>query len=140
MARFHEMCLRKRLALHIVTIIELSAARERARGGDRDAAIAVMRQAADETYQQDGSGLAFGPLAFWWRRCWSGAPRAIWPKPKRLSTCWRNLRADGSAASEITLLARARGEGVAYLDFVSRYRAMARALDFAGHIEWAGAI
>ena len=57
-----------------------------------------------------------------------------------------NLPADeGSAMREITLLrlrallARARGDDVAYRDLVSRYRAMAESLGFEGHIAWAEA-
>jgi hypothetical protein len=38
------------------------------------------------------------------------------------------------------LLARARGEGVSYLDFVNRYREMATSLGFEGHIAWAEAM
>jgi hypothetical protein len=38
------------------------------------------------------------------------------------------------------LLARARGDDVAYRDLVSRYRAMAESLGFEGHIAWAAAM
>jgi hypothetical protein len=38
------------------------------------------------------------------------------------------------------LLARARGEGVNYLEFVNRYRDMAVSLGFEGHIAWAEAM
>ena len=55
-----------------------------------------------------------------------------------------NLPADeGWAMREITLLrlrallSRARGDGVAYRDLVSRYRAMAESLGFEGHMKWA---
>jgi hypothetical protein len=58
-----------------------------------------------------------------------------------------NLPADdGSAVREITLLrlrallARARGDDVAYRDLVDRYRDMARTLGFEGHIAWAEAM
>ena len=91
--------------------------------------------------------MACGAPAFWWRRCWSVAPRATWPKPKRRSTGWRTCAPiDGSAMREITLLrlrallARARGDDVAYRDLVSRYRAMAESLGFEGHIDWAKAM
>jgi hypothetical protein len=39
-----------------------------------------------------------------------------------------------------TLLARARGDDVAYRDLLSRYRAMAESLGFEGHIAWAKAL
>ncbi len=38
------------------------------------------------------------------------------------------------------LLARARGDDIAYRDLVSRYRAMAESLGFEGHIDWAEAM
>jgi len=58
-----------------------------------------------------------------------------------------NLRPDqGLAVRDIwllrlrALLARARGDDVAYRDLVSRYRAMATELGFEGHIAWAEAM
>ncbi|MGO9031397.1 hypothetical protein [Mycobacterium sp.] len=53
---------------------------------------------------------------------------------------------DGLAMRDIwllrsrALLARARGEGVNYLEFVNRYRDMAASLGFEGHIAWAEAM
>ncbi|MGB9307040.1 MAG: hypothetical protein WCB92_26170 [Mycobacterium sp.] len=38
------------------------------------------------------------------------------------------------------LLARARGDEGAYLDYRDRYRAMATSLGFEGHIKWAEAL
>ena len=91
--------------------------------------------------------MAFSAPAFWWRRCWSVAPRATWPKPKTAIDWLANLSVDdGSAMLEITLLrlrallARARGDDVDYRDLVSRYRAMAESLGFEGHIAWARAM
>ena len=39
-----------------------------------------------------------------------------------------------------TLLARARGDNVAYRDYRDRYRAMAKTLGYEGHIAWAEAM
>ena len=38
------------------------------------------------------------------------------------------------------LLARARGDDIAYRDMVNRYREMAESLGFEGHIDWAEAM
>jgi hypothetical protein len=38
------------------------------------------------------------------------------------------------------LMARARGNGVAYLDLAIRYRDMAKMLGYEGHIAWAEAM
>ena len=57
-----------------------------------------------------------------------------------------NLSADGSAIPEITLLrlrallARARGDDVAYRGLAGRYRAMAESLGYEGHIAMAQAM
>ena len=58
-----------------------------------------------------------------------------------------NLAADdGPAMLAITLLrlrvllARARGDDLAYRDLVIRYRSMAKSLGFDGHIAWAEAM
>jgi hypothetical protein len=91
MVQVRDMWLREH-ALFMVPVVDLFAARERARRGDRDAAIPVMRKAVTIWTRHDGSGMAFGAPAFWWRRCWSVAPRATWPKPKRRSTGWRTCR------------------------------------------------
>jgi class 3 adenylate cyclase len=137
----------RELAPFLVPVTELWVTREEARRGDRDAAIAVMRQAVDELHQAGrlfygvwGTGLlvetlldrgADGDLA--------GAQEAI----EWLAT----LSADESSAIlEITLLrlrallARARGDDAAYRDHVSRYRAMAESLGYEGHIAWAEAM
>jgi len=53
---------------------------------------------------------------------------------------------DGLAIQEVTLLelrallARAKGDEVAYRQLADRYRAMATSLGFEGHIEWAEAM
>ena len=146
MMQARDIWLRKR-AHFLIPVTDVWAARETARRGDRDAAIPEMRQAVDELRQAETSSMACGVPAFWWRHCWSVAPRATWPKPKRRSTGWRTCAADhDSAMLEITLLrlrallARARGDDVAYRDLLGRYRAMAESLGFEGHIAWAEAM
>ena len=58
----------------------------------------------------------------------------------------KNLRADGSAIRDITLLrlrvllSRARGDETGYRDWANRYRAMAESLGFEGHIASADAM
>ena len=131
----------------LVPVTEVWAARERARRGDRDAAIAVMRQAVDESasgrvrsYGVWGTGVLVETLL---ERGAEGDPAEAQEAIDRLA----NLRADqGSAMLEITLLrlrallARVRGDDVAYRDLVDRYRAMAKSLGYEGHIAWADAM
>ena len=146
MVQVRDMWLRER-GPFLVPVTELWAARERARRGDRDAAIPVMRKAVDELHQAGrlvygvwGTGVLVETLL---ERGAEGDLAEAQEAIDRLA----NLPADeGSAMREITLLrlrallARARGDDVAYRDLVSRYRAMAESLGFEGHIAWAEAM
>ena len=131
----------------LVPLAELWVARERAGGGDRDAAIAVMRQAVDELHQAGrpfygvwGTGVLVETLV---ERGAEGDLAEAQQAIDRLA----NLSADERwAVRDITLLrlrallARARGDDAAYRDVVGRYRTMAESLGFEGHIDWAQAM
>jgi ATP/maltotriose-dependent transcriptional regulator MalT len=145
MMQARDIWLRERV-LFLIPVTDLWAARETAGRGDRDAAIPVMRKAVDELHQEGqlfygvwGTGLLVETLL---ERGAEGDLAEAQQAIDRLA----NLPADGgSAVFEITLLrlrtllARARGDGVAYPDLASRYRAMAESLGFEGHIAWAEA-
>ncbi|HEX7428467.1 MAG TPA: cyclase, partial [Mycobacterium sp.] len=131
----------------LVPVAELLAAREGARRGDRDAAIPVMRQTVDEMHQAGrrgpgvwGTGLLVETLLE------RGAESDLAEAEEAIDRLAKLPADDGSAMREITLLrlrmllARTRGDDVAYRDLLSRYRAMAESLDFEGHIAWAKAL
>jgi class 3 adenylate cyclase len=131
----------------LVPVTEVWAARETAGRGDRDAAIAVMRQAVDDLHQagrQGGYGV-WGTGVLVETLLERGAEGDL-AEAQEAFDWLTNLPDDGSAAREITLLrlrtllARARGDDVAYRDLVVRYRAMAESLGFEGHIAWAKAM
>ena len=131
----------------LVPITELVAARERARRGDRDAAIAVMRQAVDELHQAGRLGYGvFGTGVLVETLLERGAEGDLAEAQQEIDRLANLPADDGSAIRDITLLrlrallARARGDDVAYRDLVSRYRAMAESLGFQGHIDWAEAM
>ena len=141
-----DMWLRERIP-SLVPVTELFVARERARRGDRDAAVPVMRKAVDELHQ--AGRLGYG--------VWStgtlvdtllerGAEGDLAEAQEAFERLANQSADDGSAMREITLLrlrallARARGDDVAYRDLVNRYRAMAESLGYEGHIDWAAAM
>ena len=143
MLQTRDIWLRKR-ALFLIPVTDLWAARETARRGDLDAAIAVMRQAVEELRQAEnlfygawGTGVLVETLL---ERGTQGDLAEAQEAIHGLGVLWVE---DGSAMREITLLrlralvTRARGDNVAYRDLVSRYRAMAESLGFEGHIAWA---
>jgi class 3 adenylate cyclase/tRNA A-37 threonylcarbamoyl transferase component Bud32 len=129
-------------------LVNVCVARERARRGDRDAVIPLMRAAADHL-------LCEGQLLLW------GIPatgvlvetlldRGDESDVAEAEAAIERLAAapadDGLVMRDIwllrlrALLARAHGDAAAYADFRDRYRAMARTLGFEGHIAWAEAM
>ena len=146
MVQARDMWLRER-APFLVPVTELLAARERARRGDRDAAIPVMRKAVDELHQAGRLGYGVWGTGVLVETLLERGAEGDLAEAQEAIDRLANLPADdGSAMREITLLrlrallARARGDDVAYRDLVSRYRAMAESLGFEGHIDWAEAM
>jgi hypothetical protein len=126
---------------------EMWLARERAGRGDRDAAMPMMRQAVDDLHQAGnlfygvwGTGVLVQTLL-------DGGAEGDLAEAQEETDRLANLWADqGSGMREImllrlrALLARARGDDVAYRDLAGRYRAMAESLGFEGHVAWAEAM
>ena len=147
LGQYRGFALHRQSGLQMLPAIDLWAARERARCGERDAAIAVMRQAVDELHQAGrpfygvwGTGVLVQTLL---ERGAEGNLAEAQEAIDRLA----NLPADdGSAIREITLLrlrallSGAHGEDTAYRDYRDRYRAMAASLGFEGHMAWAEAM
>ena len=140
-------CLLRERALFLVPVAELWVARERARRGDRDAAIPVMRKAVDELHQAGRLGYGVWGTGVLVETLLERGAEGDLAEAQEAIDRLANLRADqDSAMLDITLLrlrallARARGDDVAYRDLVGRYRAMAESLGFEGHIDWAEAM
>ncbi|HUO39941.1 MAG TPA: AAA family ATPase [Mycobacterium sp.] len=129
-------------------IVNVYLARERARRGDGDDAIPLMRAAADNLVRQGqllGWGIpATGVLVETLleardRRDVAEAEAAI----ERLAAAPAD---EGVVIRDIwllrlrALLARAQGDDAAYAHLRDRYRDMAKTLGFEGHMEWAEAM
>jgi hypothetical protein len=131
----------------LVPLTELLAARERARRGDRKAAIPVMRQAVDGLHQAGQLGYGVFGTGVLVETLLAGGSEGDLAEAKAAIDRLADVTAgDGSAMVEITLLrlrallALARGDDLAHRDLLSRYRAMAKSLGFEGHIAWAEAM
>ncbi|MFV1364570.1 AAA family ATPase [Mycolicibacterium elephantis] len=146
MTHAHDVLLPQRVP-SLVPIAKALTARERARSGDRDAAIPTMRQAAAELHQAGRFGwsiLGTGHLVETLLE--RGTERDL-AEAKETIDRLAKLQADrGWAMLEITLLrlrtllARGVGDDDAYRDLASRYQAMAESLGFEGHIAKARAM
>ena len=129
-------------------VVEVYAARERVRRGDRDDAIPLMRAAVDHLA---GEGQLLG-----WGVCATGVlvesllDRGADGDVAEAEAAIDRLAAaptdDGFVMRDIwllrlrALLARAHCDDTAYAEFRDRYRDMARSLGFEGHMKWAEAM
>jgi hypothetical protein len=140
--------LRRGHNLSELPIVNVYLARERARRGDRDDAIPLIRAAVDHLFR-DERLLAWGVPAtgvlveILLDRRADGDLVEAQAAIERLAAA----RADeGLVIRDIwllrvrALLARARGDAAAYEQSRDRYRDMAKTLGFEGHIEWAEAM
>jgi hypothetical protein len=140
MMQVRDIWLRER-AIFMVPVADLFAAQERARRGDRNAAVPVMRQAVDELHQAGRLGYGvWGTGVLVETLLERGADGDLAEAEEAID--WLSAD-DGSAMREITLLrlralmAQAHGEKAGYRDYRDRYRAMATSLGFEGHIAMA---
>jgi class 3 adenylate cyclase len=129
-------------------IVNVLLSRERARRGDHDDAIPLMRATVDHLFRE-GRLLLWGPAATGVlvdTLLDRGAESDVAEAEAAITRLADAPADDELAIREIwllrsrALLSRARGEAVAYQDLVSRYRAMAESLGFEGHIDWGEAM
>jgi class 3 adenylate cyclase len=129
-------------------IVNVYVARERARRGDRDEAIPLMRAAVDHLFRE-------GHLLAWGTRATGVLVETLLDRGAEgdvaeAETAIERLAAapadEGLAVREIwllrlrALLARAHGDETAYCNYRDRYRALAKSLGFEGHMKWAEAM
>jgi hypothetical protein len=154
LAEVSEVFVRRGFFLAELPIVEVCLAREKAQRGDRDGAIPQLRVTADGQFREGrllgwsipATGVLVETLL---DRGAEGDLVEAEAAIERLAeaTIERLEEADGGfAVREIWLLrlrarlAQARGEAAAYAHFRDRYRDMAKALGFEGHIDWAEAM
>jgi hypothetical protein len=131
----------------MIPVAELWIAPETARRGDRDAAIAVMRQAVDEMHQAGRRGYGVWGTGVLVETLLDRGAEGDLAEAQEAIDRLANLCAEkDSTMLDITLLrlrallAHAHGDEAAYRDLANRYRAMAQSLGFEGHIAWAEAM
>lgn len=129
-------------------LIHAYVARERARRGDRDEAIPLMRAAVDELVRE-GQLLSWGIPAtgvLVETLLERGTEHDIVEAEAAIERLAAAPANDSVAVRDVwllrvrALLARARGDAAAYAHFRDRYRDMAESLGFEGHIDFAKAM
>ena len=148
LAEVSDVFLRRGHNLGDLPLVNVYLARERARRGDRDDAIPLMRAAADHLFRE-GQLLAWGIPATGvlvetlLDRGADGDVAEAEAAIERLATAPAD---EGLVMRDIwllrlrALLARAHGDAAAYAHLRDRYRDMAKTLGFEGHIAWAEAM
>jgi class 3 adenylate cyclase len=131
----------------LVPLTEVWAARERARCGDRDAAIAAMRMAVNDLPLGERPGYAvYGTCVLVETLLDRGAVSDVAEAEEAIDRLAQLPTEEDWAILDTwllrlrALLARTRGDDAAYRDLVGRYRAMAESFGFEGHIDWAKAM
>jgi hypothetical protein len=130
----------------LIPVVDSLVARERARRGDRDAAIPLMRKALDEVHEAGRTGPTILCTPLLVETLLERGAAGDLAEAQAAIDRFANLPNDGLAMLDITLLrlralqARARGDEVANRELVDRYREMAESLGYEGHIAWAKAM
>ena len=129
-------------------IVEVYLARERARRGDRDDAIPLMRAAVDHLFRE-GQLLAWGIPAtgvLVETLLEHGADDGVAEAEAAIERLAAAPTDEGLVLRDIwllrlrALLAKAHGDEASHCDYRDRYRAMATSLGFEGHMKWAEAM
>jgi hypothetical protein len=148
LAEVSEVFLRQGYLLNELPLVNVYLARERARCGDRDDAIPLMRAAVDHLFRE-GQLLAWGIPAtgvLVETLLDRGADGDLAEAEAAIERLAAAPADEGLVMREIwllrlrALLARANGDTAAYAQFRDRYRDMAKTLGFEGHIAWAEAM
>ena len=142
LAEVSDVFLRRGYLLCELPIVNVYLARERARRGDRDDAIPLMRAAVDHLFREGqllGWGIpATGVLVE--TLLDRGADGDVAEAEAAIERLAAAPADEGLVIRDIwllrlrALLARAHGDEAAYRDYRDRYRAMATSLGFEGHI------
>jgi class 3 adenylate cyclase len=148
LAEVSEALLRQGQHLCDRPIVEIHLARERARCGDRDDAIPLMRAPVDHLFRE-------GRLLLWGVAATGVLVETLLDRGDESDVAEAEAAIERLAAApadeglvirEIwllrlrALLAQAHGDGVSYREYRESYRDMARTLRFEGHIAWAEAM
>jgi hypothetical protein len=147
LAQVREMCLHGRFYRSELRGLELAAAMELARHGDRDGAIPVIRRVLNDFFEARYLGYCAAGTAFLVEALLDrGTEDDVAEAQSAIDRATRLPAEKGLVLRDIwllrmrALLARARDDEDAYRDLADRYRAMAKSLGFVGHIAMAEAM
>ena len=147
LAQVRDMCLHGRFYRSELQGLEAADAVDRARRGDPDGAIPVIRSVVNDFFEAGQLAYGAAGTAFLVEALLDRGTEGDVAEAQSAIDRAANLPADeGLVLRDVTLLrlrallARARGDEAAYRDLAERYRVMAESLGFEGHIAMAAAM
>lgn len=147
LAQVRDMCLHQRFYQSELSALEFHAARVRARRGDCDGAIPVIRKVLNDFFEAGQLAYGAAVTAVLVETLLDRGTEADVAEAQSAIDRAANLPTDKDLVlRDITLLrlrallARAHGDDVAYRDLADRYRAMAESLGFEGHMAMASSM
>ncbi|MGO9380875.1 MAG: ATP-binding protein [Mycobacterium sp.] len=147
LGQVRDMCHNGRFYVFMLPVIDVWAARGRARCGDCDGALPQMRAATNDLFDAGQYSYGIPATGFLVETLLErGTQDGVAEAEAAIDRLAAVPADDGLVIREIwllrlrALLARARGDAAAYADFRDRYRDMAKTLGFEGHIAWAEAM
>jgi len=147
LTQVRDMWLRERTRMYLIPSADLVIAREKARLGERDGAIPVMRSAVEELFRTGQLGTCVVATAVLVEtQLERGAENDIVEAKSAIEHLEGIPEYEGSAVWDIwslrlrALVSPARGDEAVYRDLVSRHRTMAESLGFERHIAMAEAM
>jgi class 3 adenylate cyclase len=146
LAQLREIWVQQRFGLMELPMTSVYLGREKARDGDLDGGIQVIRKALDDMCARDLVGYYIRAIGALVETLLDRRADGDLAEAEAAIASLAAAPADGSAIRDIwllrlrALLARAQGEESLYRDHRDRYRDMAKTLGFEGHIAWAEAM
>jgi adenylate cyclase len=147
LAKAHEAASQGRFTMAALPQINIELAKDKARTGDHDSAIALLRAVVDDEFDS-GEMLFRGATvtAFVDALLQRGTDADVQEAQAAVERLAAVPTEPGFVLYELpllrlrALLARSRGDEISYRDFANRYRAMATSVGFQGHIACAEAM
>jgi adenylate cyclase len=146
LAQVRDMCMHRRFPLSELPTVDIYAGRERARDGDRDGGLPMIRKSVDDMFTRGQIAYCVSATGFLVEVLLEGSDEVDTTEAEAAIARLRATPAEGSVIRDIwllrlrALLARTRGEQAAYGELRDRYRAMATSLGFEGHVAVAEAM
>jgi len=140
LAQTREMCEKRQFFATELPMIDIYLARERAREGDADGAIPIMRASIDAIFANGQFGYSIFCTSVLVEALLDRAADGDVAEAEAVTAALANASVQGLAVCEVALLrlrallARARGDDTAYRQLSDRYQAMAINLGFEGHM------